>query len=452
MTTAIMVLMQSTVGLGMNDDFRLIFVGCEEACSIVEDSLSRIHYVDSVKNLVRLLIDREVDLIVIDSTYTSLDKLKKIFQVYSVPFMFIGEPKSEPSSDDFYYMSCPHSSSLLSSIEKDRADLMRWRAEREKKKLEYVLEATTLFTNTTLHTTKDLFISEVKNYFSKNFKIESCHWVEVKSTTSKLPPILKLKQELENQKVDQGALISDLDSCSYELFHSNEFQVWKTSKHQYIALLWVHQDESISQCIILNKLQLRNRSYFQSFMQTLAPFLQRRWSLCLTVGEAQQQVYKDSLTDLYNQKFLMEVIDRKIEEFRRYKTPFSILFIDVDHFKRVNDSLGHVVGSGVLTSLGGLLQEQIRSSDYAFRYGGDEFIILLSHTEGEDAVNVAERVRKRVENFDFNVMDLHVRITVSIGLAFFPVHADSAEDIVRIADEAMYYGKNKSRNIVYKAS
>ena len=141
-----------------------------------------------------------------------------------------------------------------------------------------------------------------------------------------------------------------------------------------------------------------------------------------------------------------------MEENRRYDTPFSVLFIDVDHFKRVNDSMGHVVGSGVLKQLGDVLTDQIRSSDYAFRYGGDEFIILLSHTEGIEAENVAERIRKQVEKQVFSVNKVDVQITISIGLAFYPEHAQSAEEIVRIADEAMYYGKNKSRNIVYKAS
>lgn len=130
----------------------------------------------------------------------------------------------------------------------------------------------------------------------------------------------------------------------------------------------------------------------------------------------------------------------------------SVLFIDVDHFKRVNDSLGHIVGSGVLKELGALLQGQIRTSDYAFRYGGDEFIVLLSHTAGQDAELVAERIRAKVEKSLFTVSEIEVKITVSIGLAFYPDHAQSADEIIRIADEAMYYGKHKSRNVVYKAS
>jgi diguanylate cyclase (GGDEF)-like protein len=320
------------------------------------------------------------------------------------------------------------------------------------KNMKFTLEGTTDFTMSVLHTTKDMFISETKKFFTTRFKLESCHWVEVKPASSKLPPILKLKQELEKQKVNQGSLISVLDNCTSEIAHQPGYQIWKTNSGDYLALLWIPLDDNLSQCVILNKIQIKSRRNFESLLKALGPFLYRRWNLCMTVGEAQQQVYKDSLTNLYTQKFLNEVVAKKIEEYKRYKTAFSILFIDVDHFKRVNDSLGHVIGSGVLKEMGNLLEEQIRHSDYAFRYGGDEFIVLLSHTEGDDAVRVAERIRSRVEAHDFDVNGICVNITVSIGLAFFPVHADSAEDIIRIADEAMYYGKNKSRNIVYKAS
>ena len=96
-------------------------------------------------------------------------------------------------------------------------------------------------------------------------------------------------------------------------------------------------------------------------------------------------VYKDSVTDLYNQKFLYEVLDRKIQAYRRYKEEFSILFIDVDHFKKINDNHGHLVGSKVLVEVGDLLKSKLRGTDYAFRYGGDEFVILLSRANKTQA-------------------------------------------------------------------
>ena len=418
----------------------------------LEKHFQGIYQVNSLKDLVRLLIEKEVDLVIGASENPQLDKWKKISQTYSVPFVAYQNEIKKSTLNDFFIGTSKDSEELLTLLRQSREMLLRFKYQRQLSTMKLVLDKTSIFTQRVLHTTKDLFITDTKKYFFDNFKMESCHWVAVKPQSSKLPPILKLKQELEDQKVDQGGLIKDLENCASEVAHSEDFQIWKTSTGEYICMIWIHGEDQLSQCVVLNRIQIKKRSDFVEFLLALSPFLQRRWALCLEVAEAQSQVYKDSLTSLYNQKFLNEVVNRKIEEYKRYKTPFSILFIDVDHFKRVNDSLGHVVGSGVLQQLGELLSEQIRTSDFAFRYGGDEFIILLSHTEGEDAVNVAERVRKEVENSRFAVNGLKVRITVSIGLAFFPVHADSAQDIIRIADEAMYYGKHKSRNIVYKAS
>jgi len=437
--------------LGMTSEFRIALLQCPEANSDIEKKYNHIYNVESIKDLVRVFIETKVDLVVVGPKFKGKEKLKKVYGVYRTPFLFVNSAEKNISCDEFCCKNVESFDQIHKAISDFSGQILSARVQRENKRMNFVLNGITQFTQGVVHTTKDLFISETKNFFKKKFKVSRCHWVEVKTGSSKLPPILKLKQELENQKVDQGSLISSLDSCSVELFRSEFFQIWKNKKGEYLSLLWIPQNENLSQCIILNKVLIKNRVEFESFFHALVPFLKRRWDLCMTVGEAQQQVYKDSLTSLYNQKFLNEVVEKKIEENKRYKTPFSVLFIDVDHFKKVNDSLGHVVGSGVLTQMGDLLQEQIRTSDYAFRYGGDEFIILLSHTEGEDAVNVAERVRKKVENFHFSVNKVEVRITVSIGLAFFPLHAQSAVEIIQIADEAMYYGKNKSRNIVYKA-
>ncbi len=435
----------------MINSLKVALLNCATKTEHLEPHVLWCHQVRSPKDLVRLLIEKEIDLIVVDGTKSESDKWQKISQSYCVPFLIYGKPKDFPGMAEHCIGFIGSRENLEETLKAGTEKVLRFRSQREVMQVQFTLDSVTSFTDRVMHTTKDLFISDVKNYFRNQFKMENCHWVSVRSTSSKLPAILKLKHELENQKVDQGGLIKDLDDCATEIVNTKDFQIWKTTRGDYLCMLWVHEDENSSHCVILNKVQIKKRTAFEQYLATLIPFLNRRWSLCLTVGEAQSQVYKDSLTSLYNQKFLTEVVDRKIEEYKRYKTPFSILFIDVDHFKRVNDSLGHVVGSAVLQQVGDLLKGQIRTSDFAFRYGGDEFIILLSHTEGEDAVNVAERIRKEVEISEFAVNGLKVRITISIGLAFFPIHADSAEDIIRIADEAMYYGKHKSRNIVYKA-
>jgi diguanylate cyclase (GGDEF)-like protein len=168
--------------------------------------------------------------------------------------------------------------------------------------------------------------------------------------------------------------------------------------------------------------------------------------------EAKSLCYVDDVTEFYNQRYLGMALDTEISRGNRNKSPFSVLFIDIDHFKRVNDTKGHLVGSRVLTQLSRILKRNIRTVDYGFRYGGDEFILLLVNTAADNARFVAERIRAEVERTVFNVDSVELRITLSIGVASYPEHATSKEEIVDMADKAMYDGKAKSRNIVFVAS
>jgi len=168
--------------------------------------------------------------------------------------------------------------------------------------------------------------------------------------------------------------------------------------------------------------------------------------------ETKTMSYLDELTGLYNQRYLPRVLDHEIDRARREKSEFSLLFLDIDYFKMVNDGRGHWVGSKLLIELGNVLVRQIRSCDYAFRYGGDEFIVLLGGSNAVNSQRVAERIRKAVEQHPFEVEGHNLKLTISIGLASFPEHAQSASGLIQLADQAMYYGKRKSRNIVFVAS
>lgn len=166
----------------------------------------------------------------------------------------------------------------------------------------------------------------------------------------------------------------------------------------------------------------------------------------------QALTYKDDLTDLYNQRYLPVILEQELSRASRTAKEFSVLFCDVDFFKLVNDTKGHMVGSKVLVELSKLLKSSIRSTDFAFRYGGDEYVIILAGASSKVAAQVAERLRQRAASTTFDVHGNEVKITVSIGVATYPEHAQSTEEIMQMADEAMYYGKHKSRNVVYVAS
>lgn len=172
---------------------------------------------------------------------------------------------------------------------------------------------------------------------------------------------------------------------------------------------------------------------------------------CWLYGRARAQSYMDDLTSLYNQRYLPAVFEREISRMSRYDKKFSVLFMDIDFFKRVNDTRGHWIGSRLLIEVAKLIKTCTRACDYSFRYGGDEFVIVLVDTTPENSHKVAERIRKTIEQHEFVVGAEKVNLTVSIGLAVFPDHAKSTVELIQLADQAMYDGKRKSRNIVFLA-
>lgn len=181
-------------------------------------------------------------------------------------------------------------------------------------------------------------------------------------------------------------------------------------------------------------------------------YMERHLTFSMQHWEAQKLSFMDDLTNLYNQKYLSHVLQNEIYRSQREEKKFSVLFMDVDYFKTVNDTRGHWVGSRLLVDIGTVLKENIRKSDYAFRYGGDEFVVVLPNTPAEHAMQVAERLRSLIEKTEFLVDGVQLHLTLSIGLATFPDHAKTYKDIIKMADEAMYCGKNKSRNVVFVAS
>jgi diguanylate cyclase (GGDEF)-like protein len=161
----------------------------------------------------------------------------------------------------------------------------------------------------------------------------------------------------------------------------------------------------------------------------------------------------DDVTDLYNSRYLQSRLKEEVERSRRYSQKFSLIFLDLDHFKNVNDSYGHLIGSRVLREVGGILKESIRQIDNAFRYGGDEFVVLLPQTDKEGALAVAEKMREQLNDFEFvEDMDLELHLTASYGVATFPTDADSVVDLLRLADRAMYFVKEHGRDNIEGAS
>ncbi len=162
---------------------------------------------------------------------------------------------------------------------------------------------------------------------------------------------------------------------------------------------------------------------------------------------------KDDCTSLYNARHMNFMLDTEIYRSNRYAFEFSVIFIDLDHFKMVNDTHGHLMGSKLLGEVGDMIKDHCRIIDLAFRYGGDEFVILLPQTSKDNACRVARRLHKLIrESIWLKDVGLNVRITASVGIASYPGDSKTKADLLHLADEAMYNVKNSTRDAVAAAS
>jgi len=155
----------------------------------------------------------------------------------------------------------------------------------------------------------------------------------------------------------------------------------------------------------------------------------------------------DDLTKLFNSRYLNVHLRREIKRSRRYGVPVSLIFLDLDGFKNVNDNHGHLAGSRALFEVGQVLQRTVREIDVVSRYGGDEFTIILPQTGATGAMIIADRIRAAVEDQVFlSGQGLNVRLTASFGVSTFPDHGQSREDLIQKADQAMYLVKERGKN------
>jgi diguanylate cyclase (GGDEF)-like protein len=165
------------------------------------------------------------------------------------------------------------------------------------------------------------------------------------------------------------------------------------------------------------------------------------------VEKIQELTITDDCTGLYNARHLYKTLETEVYRSSRFGYEFSILFIDLDHFKTVNDTHGHLIGSKLLAEIGYLVKAQLRLIDFAYRYGGDEFVVLLPQTSKDQALVVAKRLRDAMRASKFCKDEgLNLNVRASIGLASFPHDARTAHDIIRQADEMMYLVKNSTRD------
>jgi len=168
--------------------------------------------------------------------------------------------------------------------------------------------------------------------------------------------------------------------------------------------------------------------------------------LCDKYEMAVYSAITDKLTGLYNRRYFDHFLDFEIKRSSRQNASLALLMIDIDNFKLINDTFGHLFGDKILNKLGDIVKSIIRETDLAARYGGEEFSIVMSNTGLEEAADIAERMRKAISAYNFDIKELPT--TVSIGIAVYPFDSTSLQDLISNADRALYRAKHEGKNQV----
>ena len=165
-------------------------------------------------------------------------------------------------------------------------------------------------------------------------------------------------------------------------------------------------------------------------------------------AQMHEQAIRDELTGVHNRRHFVEVAERELERARRQGAMLSLVMLDIDHFKRVNDDHGHPVGDAALKAVGAMLGETTRSGDLAFRLGGEEFAVLLMGMGHEGAIERAESWRTALASVRIPIEGAALRLTASFGVATFPAHANSVVELMKVSDARMYQAKAQGRDQV----
>jgi diguanylate cyclase (GGDEF)-like protein len=227
----------------------------------------------------------------------------------------------------------------------------------------------------------------------------------------------------------------------------DEMTQWRTSSILCVPLASKERILGVIQLINVDMSSFGSDQFM--LLQALADYAAIAIDNARAVEKIQELTITDDCTGLYNARHLYDTIDSEVYRSIRFGYEFSVVFLDLDHFKLINDNHGHLVGSRLLFEVGSTIKSRLRLIDYAFRYGGDEFVVLLPQTSKQSALVVARRLLDILRTTHFHIADgLDLNIRASMGVASFPDDARNAHDLIRQADEMMYSIKNTTRDAI----
>ena len=217
----------------------------------------------------------------------------------------------------------------------------------------------------------------------------------------------------------------------------------KQGVRSIVCLPLIAEDRAIGSLIVANRHQNAYSQRHMMLLEHISSQIAMHIENSQLYAEVKEQARIDGLTGLLNRRSLDEMMASEINRHSRYGGVFSLIILDLDSLKAINDSFGHLVGDNLLVKIGSIIKNKIRSADQAFRYGGDEFAVLLPNTSIDAANQVAERIRKQVASEA--IVD-NVSVTASLGLASWPVNGAVSNEVIEAADAALYLAKRDGGN------
>jgi diguanylate cyclase (GGDEF)-like protein len=259
---------------------------------------------------------------------------------------------------------------------------------------------------------------------------------------------LQLQTSLEPQRIlglffREVQRLVPLDALSYVHQGSDLRLEFGTRGHHSISYSLSHEGEHMGELVFRRNQRFNEQD--QGHLESLLSSLLYPMRNALLYRAATQSALRDPLTGAGNRIAMEQTLQREIDMSRRHVQPLSVLMLDIDHFKRVNDSHGHSAGDDVLKAIAATIKAQLRNVDMVFRYGGEEFLVLLSNTGRDAAAMVGERLRYATQAAEYYADGQLIELTVSLGCSTL-LPGESADSLLRRADSALYVAKREGRN------
>lgn len=251
--------------------------------------------------------------------------------------------------------------------------------------------------------------------------------------------------EIMHDAVSSGRYILEPDFAKSRYFKGKKNPQFKCGF--MVTLPLMIENETIG-CLNLND---NDKGYFNvsdlDFALNVAEFVSLSMSNALLYEKTEMLAVTDGLTGITNHQQMQVVLKSEFHRCRRYKSPLSVIILDVDYFKKVNDSYGHQMGDDVLREVAALIKRFCRANDVAARYGGEEFVLILPETGLDGAIQIAERVRCELEGRRFSFKNTEFQVTLSCGVSEFDgERMKTPADLIKVADNALYRAKSEGRN------